>query len=184
MGGQLGLDHRLRGLLSLAAQVHDIGLLAVPEEILNRPSRLGNDEFRTIRKHPEMSFRILQPLTFMTEVLPAVRYHHERMNGTGYPHGLAGQEIPLSARILAVADAYDAMTHDRPHRPALAAIEALRELRRCTPAGYDERCVAALEAIMHLARLEEAHAAAEGTHPALSTETSAPAPSVLGAAGL
>ena len=91
-----------------------------------------------------------------------MRYHHERMNATGYPFQLEGDDIPLGARILSVADAYDAMTHDRPHRPALPPIEALAELRRCSPAGYDPDCVAALEEVLHLRHLRAAHAASGG----------------------
>lgn len=88
------------------------------------------------------------------------------MNGTGYPAGLRGQQIPLSARILAVADAYDAMTHDRPHRTALPAIEALNELRRCSPAGYDPDCVAALEEVMHMRHLKVRHTKPPPLRPA------------------
>lgn len=161
IGEALGLDDRQSGLLGLAGQVHDVGQLAVPESILNKPSRLGNEELRMVRKHAEQSYRILEPLRFLAEVLPAIRYHHERMNGTGYPFGLKGEEIPLTARILAVADSYDAMTHDRPHRPALPAIEAMNELERCSPAGYDPRCVEALEGVMSARPLREAHEAAE-----------------------
>jgi len=184
MGERMGLDGVQCQLLNLAGQVQDIGLVAVPQHILNKPSRLGTEEFRTVKKHSELSYRILEPLTFLSEMLPAIRCHHERMNGTGYPLGLKGDAIPLSGRILAVADAYDAMTHDRPHRAALAAIDALNELRRCTPAGYDRRCVEALEEIMNLPHLREAHAAAEGNSPALvqcASEGSATGPSTSAA---
>jgi HD-GYP domain-containing protein (c-di-GMP phosphodiesterase class II) len=154
---RLGMDSNQSRLLDLAGQVHDIGLLAVPERILNKPARLGGDEFRAIQRHAEISYRILEPLTFLAEALPAIRYHHERMNGTGYPFQLRGEAIPLAARILAVVDAYDAMTHDRPYRPALTPFDALEELRRCCPAGYDENCVAALEGIMNMKHLQDAH---------------------------
>ncbi len=157
IGENIGLDDYQCRMLDLAGQVHDIGLLSVPDYILNKPSRLGNDEFRTVRKHAETSYRILEPLTFLAEILPAIRYHHERMNGTGYPHELKFEEIPVIARILAVADAYDAMTHDRPHRPALPDLEAMNELKRCSPAGYDEQCVAALEEVLNMKHLRKAH---------------------------
>ena len=143
VGEELGLDHDRCRLLDLAGQVHDIGLLSVPDRILNKPNQLGSAEFRNVRCHSEASFEILQPLTFLADILPAVKYHHERMNGTGYPYGIGGEEIPLTARILAVVDAYDAMMHDRPHRAALPDVEALAEIRRCTPDGYDADCVAA-----------------------------------------
>ena len=161
MGEELGLDATECHMLYMAGQVHDIGLLAVPDYVLNKASRLGSEEYRAIKGHSETSYRILQPLTIMTDVLPAVRYHHERMNGTGYPNGLTGEQIPLLARIMAVADSYDAMTHDRPHRPGLPPIEALSELRRCSPAGYDGQCVAALEEVMHVRKLREVHGTAK-----------------------
>ena len=156
MGVAMGLDHRQCRLLCMAGEVHDIGLLAVPDAILNKRGKLGAREYRAVQQHSEASYRILQPLTFLADVLPAVRYHHERMNGTGYPFELVGDKIPLLARILAVADAYDAMTHDRPQRSALTQMEALNELRRCTPAGYDAQCVAALEKVMKAPQMRAA----------------------------
>lgn len=140
----------------LAGQLHDIGLLAVPDAILNAKARFGVEEFRTVKKHSEASYEVLRPLDLLADVLPAVRFHHERLNGTGYPLALSGQEIPIEARILAVADAYDAMTHDRPHRPAMTPLAAVRELRRCCPAGYDGECVGALEEILNIPALEDA----------------------------
>jgi len=154
---QMALDKAVCRLLGLVGHVHDIGLLAVPDRILNKPGQLGSEEFRSVRKHPERSHKILEPLTFLAGVLPAVKDHHERMNGSGYPEQKAGEQIPLPARILAVADAYDAMTHDRPHRAAVSTFEALNELRRCTPAGYDAQCVAALEEVLHMRHLRAAH---------------------------
>ncbi|HET6427180.1 MAG TPA: HD-GYP domain-containing protein [Phycisphaerae bacterium] len=154
---QMGLDGDRCRLLAMAAKVQDIGLLAVPDRILNKPSRLGGDEYRTVKKHPETSYRILEPLTFFADALPAVRYHHERMNGSGYPFGKAAEEVPMEARILAVAEAYEAMTHDRPHRSAMPSVEALNELRRCSPEGYDSACVAALEKVLNVRALRAAH---------------------------
>lgn len=161
MGEELGLDANECHMLYMAGQVHDIGLLAVPDYVLNKASRLGSEEYRAVKDHAEASYRILRALTIMTDVLPAIRYHHERMNGTGYPHALKGEEIPLSARIMAVADSYDAMTHDRPHRSGLPPIEALGELRRCSPAGYDSQCVSALEEVMDVRKLREVHGPAQ-----------------------
>ncbi|MHC4716706.1 MAG: HD-GYP domain-containing protein [Planctomycetota bacterium] len=157
MAERMGLDRTRCRLLAMAAQVLDIGLLAVPDRILNKPERLGGEEFRTVKRHPETSYRILEPLTFLADVLPAVRYHHERMNGSGYPFGKADEDLPVEARILAVAEAYEAMTHDRPHRPALPAVEALNELRRCSPEGYDEACVGALGEVLNVRDLRAAH---------------------------
>jgi HD-GYP domain-containing protein (c-di-GMP phosphodiesterase class II) len=136
-------------LLSLAGRLHDIGLLAVPRDVLEKSTSLDREEFRIIKKHSEVSYEVLKPLGCLEDVLPAIRFHHERMNGTGYPSGLVGQAIPLEARIVAVADAYDAMTHDRPYRPALSPLQAMEELQRCTPEGYDKECVDALGRIMN-----------------------------------
>ncbi len=98
MAAELGLDAKRTRLLGLAGELHDIGLLAIPEGILNQHSRIGVAEFRTIQKHSEVSYEILKPLVSLEEVLPAIRYHHGRMNGTGYPTGISEDEIPLGAR--------------------------------------------------------------------------------------
>ena len=159
IGRRLGQSKDKCELLSLAGELHDVGLLAMPDGMLTQHTRFGVDEFRTIQRHSEISYEILKPLEVLSEVLCGIRHHHERMNGTGYPAGLSGGEIPIEARILAVADGYDSMTHDRPHRPAMTPLEALTELRRCTPHGYDEACVDALENVVHLPKLKEAMAA-------------------------
>ena len=142
-------------MLELAGQLHDIGLLAVPETIIQSYARFGVEEFRSVQKHSEASYEVLKPLEMLADVLPAVRYHHERLNGTGYPAGLKEGQVPLGARILAVADSYDAMTHDRPHRAAMSPLVAMRELQRCCPSGYDPECVEALAEIMNIPALEE-----------------------------
>lgn len=141
--------------LALAGQLHDIGLLAVPAEVLSNHTRLGAAEFRSVQTHSQVSYDVLRPLEMLADVLPAIRSHHERLNGTGYPSGLAGEDIPLGGRILAVADAFDAMTHDRPHRQALSPMVAMRELRRCCPSGYDTRCVEALAEVIHAPAMEQ-----------------------------
>jgi len=141
--------------LRTAGLLHDVGMLAVPENIIDQRTKLGVDGFRTVKRHPQAGYEILKPLTSLVDVLPAIRHHHERMNGTGYPSGLAGEDIPIEARILAVADAYDAMTHDRPHHSAMSSLEAMAELRRCTPAGYDPRCVEALAKLKNVDKVRK-----------------------------
>ncbi|KKL26782.1 hypothetical protein LCGC14_2391810, partial [marine sediment metagenome] len=141
---KLDFPARLCRLMHVAGRLHDIGMIAVPEELVKSRRNFGVDEYRIIKPHSQVSYEVLKPMTSLEDVLAAVRHHHERMNGTGYPDGLADQEIPLTARILAVADAYDAMTHDRPHRQAMTPLQAMQELRRCSPAGYDPVCVDAL----------------------------------------
>jgi HD-GYP domain-containing protein (c-di-GMP phosphodiesterase class II) len=152
---QLGLPAKRCEQLNLAGQLHDIGLLAVPDRVLRKQEGFGVGDYRTVQKHSEISYELLKPLESLADILPAIRYHHERLNGTGYPLGLAGDDIPLEARILAVADAYEAMTHDRPQRSAMTPLRAMEELRRCTPSGYDGRCVEALAQIAHLPQLRE-----------------------------
>jgi HD-GYP domain-containing protein (c-di-GMP phosphodiesterase class II) len=152
---QLGLPDARCRLLGLAGQLHDIGLLAVPGNVLDKQGAFNSGEYKTVQKHSEISYDLLQPMESLAEVLPAIRHHHERVNGTGYPDGLEGDAICLEARILAVADSYEAMTHDRPHRPAMTPLRATEELRRCAPWGYDARCVEALAQIIHLGQLKE-----------------------------
>lgn len=156
---RVGLPKHERALMKLAGELHDIGMLAVPAKISAERCRIGVDEFRIITKHSEAGYEVLKPLTSLESILPATLYHHERMNGTGYPEGLIGDQIPLAARVLAVADSYDAMTHDRPHRPAMTTLTAMQELKRCTPAGYDPQVVDALAEILGLPALTEAVAA-------------------------
>lgn len=142
--------------LELAGRLHDLGMMAIPEALLNQRGQLGVDGFNTVKKHPDVAYEVLKPLKSLSEVLPAIRHHHERMNGTGYPDALACEQIPLGARILAVADTYDAMTHDRFRRPAMSPLAAMEELRRCSPAGYDGDCVEALGKVKQLPRLRAA----------------------------
>lgn len=150
VASQLGMSHRQAELLGLAAEVHDVGMLAVPEHVLSKAGLLQRADRQAIKDHPQVGHHILQPLTFLHEVLDAVLYHHERLNGTGYPHGRAGEQIPLSARILAVVESYEAMTHDRPNRAALSGGQAIRELARCAGDGFDPQCVRALAEAVHL----------------------------------
>ena len=148
MALRMGMPPQKADLLALAGELHDVGLLAVPAGILGQQRRISAESFRSVKEHCRIGYEILKPLSTLREALLAVRHHHERMNGTGYPDGLAGEAIPVEARILAVADAYDAMTHDRPHRAAISPADALGELRRCSPAGYDPACVDALTEVM------------------------------------
>ena len=165
ISGLLGMPPEKCQRMALAGWLHDIGLLAVPEQILHKATRLSGDEFRSIKRHAQASYEVLQPLEMLQDVLPAIRHHHERLNGTGYPDGLQGDAIPIEARILAVADAYDALTHDRPHRPAMAALDAVRELQRCSPDGFDPACVEAVSRIANVPAIEAAMASVRPMKP-------------------
>jgi len=126
----LSLPRREAELLETGAKLHDIGKIGIPEEILNKPGRLTDQEFDVIKSHPVIGEQILLPLEFLADARPIVRHHHERWDGSGYPDGLKGAEIPRPAAILSICDAYDALTSDRPYRPGLPAIEALAILEK------------------------------------------------------
>lgn len=124
-----------------AGYLHDVGKIGIPDAILTKPGKLTLEEFKIIKRHPVLSERILKPVGFPFPVQPIVRHHHERYDGKGYPDGLAGEEIPLGARILFVADAYEAMTSDRPYRKALSVERALQELANNKGTQFDPRVV-------------------------------------------
>ncbi len=116
-------EQELRAI-EAAALLHDIGKLAVPEHILNKPSKLTAAEFERMKSHARVGAEILSEVDFPYPVVPIVRHHHENWDGTGYPDGLSGADIPIGARILSVVDCFDALTSDRPYRRALSAHEA------------------------------------------------------------
>ncbi|MHC4955633.1 MAG: HD-GYP domain-containing protein [Planctomycetota bacterium] len=126
---RLALPERDVELVETAGKLHDIGKIGVPEDILNKPGRLTNDEFDVIKSHPVIGEQILKPLDFLSETWPIVRHHHERWDGGGYPDGLRGDAIPRSAALLAIVDSYDAMTSTRPYREGLPKERALEILR-------------------------------------------------------
>ncbi|MBN2073197.1 MAG: PAS domain S-box protein, partial [Actinobacteria bacterium] len=127
--------------LVLLAKLHDIGKIAIPDNIILKPARLSKREYDTIKKHSEIGYRIALSSRVLAPVAGAILSHHERWDGTGYPHGLKNDEIPIISRILAVADAYDAMTNDRPYRKALSEEEAIRELKICSGTQFDPEIV-------------------------------------------
>jgi putative two-component system response regulator len=140
-GVQLGLaEDDLKALL-VAALLHDIGKIAVPDHILGKPGALTPDEYAVIREHPAGGAAILARSTSLSIGIPGVLHHHERWDGGGYPHGLAGEEIPLAGRILAAADTFDAIVTARPYRGPRTEVEALAELRRCQGTQFDPRVV-------------------------------------------
>ena len=138
---ELGLSPQEQRDVREGAILHDVGKIGVPEAILRKPSSLSKEEYRVVQNHPLVGHRILAPLRFAPRVLPAVRGHHEHFDGQGYPDGMGGQDIPLEARIVAVADAYDAMTSDRPYRSALPQQEAIRRLRADSGKQFDPQVV-------------------------------------------
>jgi len=129
--------------IRLAGLIHDIGKIGIRESVLNKPGSLTDDEYGHIKSHPELGEHILAPIVEDKEILGMVRHHHECYDGRGYPDGLGGEQIPLGARIMAVADAYDAMTSERPYREAMGTEAACEEIKRCTGTQFDPVVVAA-----------------------------------------
>ncbi|AOT71694.1 HD domain-containing phosphohydrolase [Geosporobacter ferrireducens] len=137
------------GIIETAALIHDIGKIGIPESILNKPGRLTEDEFSYIKQHPEIGYKILDMIEEFHEIKHIIRHHHEWFNGQGYPLGLSGEAIPLGARVIAVADAFDAMTSSRPYKPPSSASEALEEIRRMSGKQFDPSVVNAFLAVMN-----------------------------------
>jgi HD-GYP domain-containing protein (c-di-GMP phosphodiesterase class II) len=143
IGTSLGLPgHTVRGL-RVMGQMIDVGMLQIPREILWRPGTLTSSEFELVKTHAERGYEILRRVEFPWAVAETVRQHHERLDGSGYPRGLKGDEILLEARIVAVADAVEAMLAQRPHRPALSLAACIEELQSQAGRRYDARVVKA-----------------------------------------
>ena len=136
---ELGLSTEVCSALRIAGLLHDVGKIGIPEAILGKPGRLSEDEFAVMRRHPVIGVEICRPLRsrLVRQALPIIRHHHERIDGRGYPDGLAGDAIPLLARIAAISDAYDAMTSDRPYRPGMSPAQALEILLRGAGTQWD-----------------------------------------------
>ncbi len=148
IGRELGLSQAELELLGHAALFHDIGKLGIPDAILLKPTSLTEDEWRVMASHAEEGASIINRLGFLSDAVPAIRHHHERYDGRGYPDGIQGDDIPLGARIIHVADAFDSMLTTRVYRPARPADEALRELHVNAGSQFCPRCVGALEAVI------------------------------------
>jgi putative nucleotidyltransferase with HDIG domain len=147
VGRELGLAREQLDTLALSALFHDIGKLAVPDAILTKPDRLTREEFELIKEHSARGAEIVGKLSRLAPATPAIRHHHERWDGHGYPDGLAREEIPLEAAIVGLADAWDAMTTERPYAPALSVAAALEQVREGRGTQFDPRVVDAFLAV-------------------------------------
>jgi HD-GYP domain-containing protein (c-di-GMP phosphodiesterase class II) len=153
----LGLTPAACERIRLAGLLHDVGKVALERSILHKEGALSDDEWRQVREHPGLSAHIIGGVAHFAAFLPGARHHHERYDGRGYPDNLAGTEIPLDARVLAVADAYDAMTSDRSYRTALPHAEAIERLEAGAGSQFDPVCVEAFVALdLDPARIEVA----------------------------
>jgi HD-GYP domain-containing protein (c-di-GMP phosphodiesterase class II) len=150
MGRHMHLPDADVDVLRLGALMHDIGKIGISDEILRKPGPLTSEEYEQLKRHPGQGARILRQVPFLAPHLPIVELHHERPDGRGYPFGLRGDDIPLAARIVHVADAFDAITSARAYRPARTAAEAIAELQRCAGTEFDPVSVEALETVLPL----------------------------------
>jgi diguanylate cyclase (GGDEF)-like protein len=148
VAAHVDLGHEEAGRLGLVAELHDIGKIAIPDRILSKPGPLDDQEWAFMRRHTLIGERILLAAQDLQEVAPVVRSSHERWDGAGYPDGLAGELIPLGARIVCVCDAFDAMITARPHSPRRTTAEAIEEIQRCAGTQFDPAVVAAFDAVM------------------------------------
>jgi len=137
LGEELGLSHIQLNNLKVLSKVHDLGKIGIPDYILLSKDSLDKKEWKIMKKHPEKGYRIAQSLPSLVWVSDLILKHHERWDGKGYPLGLQGEDIPIECRILAVVDAYDAMTNDRPYRKAMSKVEAFEEIRRNAGTQFD-----------------------------------------------
>jgi hypothetical protein len=152
------IKHIARGAL-----LHDMGKIGVPDAILLKPGSLSDEERTLMQRHPSIGFAMIAHIPFLSRAAEVVLHHHEAFDGSGYPSGIAGERIPIGARIFAVVDAFDAMTSDRPYRRALSYSEALDEIARCSGTQFDPEVVATLLLI----DVRELHACARGSHESL-----------------
>jgi putative nucleotidyltransferase with HDIG domain len=145
LAAHIHLSAAARDVLQRGCMLHDVGKIGVPEAVLGKPGKLTEEEFALMREHPEKGVAICRPLRsrLIAQALPIVRHHHERIDGNGYPDGLRGTDIPLLARIAAIADAYDAMVSDRPYRKGMPKAQALAILREGAGTQWDKDLVAA-----------------------------------------
>jgi len=145
---ELGIPPAAARIVRLGALLHDIGKIGIPEEILRKPGPLTDDERHKMQQHPDIGARILEPVPYFADLVPLVRASHERWDGRGYPDGLRAEEIPLGSRVIAVCDAFHAMTEDRVYRKAMSQEGAIAEIERCAGTQFDPTCVTALIAVI------------------------------------
>lgn len=159
LGRRLGLREDLLASLSLLAVLHDVGKVAIPASVLAAPGALSPEEWEIMRRHPEIGYRIAAACPNLAPIATLILCHHEHWDGQGYPRGLAGEAIPLAARVFAVADAFDVMTNGRPYRPAISPEAAMEELERCRGTQFDPQVVWAMAAVLAAAAEDRRRAA-------------------------
>jgi len=149
----MGLTSDQQSILHIGAHLHDVGKIGIPDAVLRKPGRLTDEEYAIIKTHSMIGYTIVRKVRILHPIAAIVRSHHERMDGKGYPDGLRGEEIPIEARIVAVADSYDAMTSQRPYRICISSVEAVNEVKRCSGTQFDATVVEALAQLLSIGQL-------------------------------
>lgn len=167
IGKRLGMGEAELETLRISALLHDVGKIAIDDNILKKPSALTNEEFEIMKTHPQKGFKIMSQIPAMKDFLPGMYMHHEMVNGEGYPQGLKGAEIPLQAKIVSVADTFDAMTTDRPYQKGMVLEDALNRIKTFVGSRYDGKVVEAL-----IEACNEGQIRAVGVHPNSQPKTS------------
>jgi len=153
---KLNVAEKMVKNIEYAALLHDMGKIGIDERILTKPGKLSDDEYKEIKRHPQIGYNILSPIEFLRPVAEIILYHHEWYNGNGYPDGLKGDEIPLGSRIISVIDAWDAMTSDRPYRKSLSKETAIEELKKGAGIQFDPKVVNAFLELMEEEEINKA----------------------------
>ena len=155
LANELDWDQEQLEDLEFGAILHDIGKIYVPEAVLQKEGKLSDEEMDDMRKHPEVGAHMIKDIPYLASAAPMVLYHHERWDGNGYPEGLSGEEIPMGARVLSVADAFDAMTSNRPYRDALSSEVAYQEILNCSGTQFDPQIVEAMKTCWKSGQIEQ-----------------------------
>jgi HD-GYP domain-containing protein (c-di-GMP phosphodiesterase class II) len=153
IGEYLSLNAQDLDNLRISALLHDVGKIGVDDRVLKKPGKLDEEEFAIMKQHPVKGANIMRPVAQLKNMLPGIELHHERMDGAGYPYGLPGDQIPMMARIIAVADTFDAMTTNRPYQSAMELEFALERIRSLAISKFDPVVVTALESAIADGRL-------------------------------
>jgi len=155
LGAELGLNAASLKAIERGSLLHDIGKIGISDTILHKPAELTPEEWKIMRLHPDIGARIIEDIPFLQDTMPIIRYHQERWDGSGYPVGLSGKDIPLHARIFSIADAFDALISDRPYRKRIPVDEALAYIKEQSGILFDPEIVTAFERMWEKNELEE-----------------------------
>jgi HD-GYP domain-containing protein (c-di-GMP phosphodiesterase class II) len=155
---QIGLGKKEMREVHISSLFHDIGKIGIEDKILRKPAMLTDQEYAVMKQHPEKGAQMLSKIKAMKDIIPGIRFHHERWDGSGYPLGMKGEQIPIAARIVAVADAFDAMTTNRPYQKAMPFDKAIGRLLELSDRVYDRKVVTALAEAFRAGSLKDRQA--------------------------